>query len=634
MPDLKSIDSQIASAGNNIVNAIQAHYGKEPINFNLLNNPTALLSAKFPENKVPATKKPCNLDIEFLNSYNDLNLSKEISSLSLDPIIKRLIQEKEDIMRAIEGWIACQASDGARQPILAKKIVEWMKKVTRYMKCGSQLVKQINTLVNGWISAVFALIDELESLVYDDILAANAIMSEIETLDKQLKDEGVTLAMTALIYSCKDYIAFYNELDFMYNDLMEVKSQYSKDHLHAMEVSIMNSLLCLLAMFRRTVNRINRHNKLKVKLTTVKASLETTLLNVNNLDLSVTSNPGGTSVGALTNYSFTNDSGLFTDYDYLTHTSVMHKIDEAGVTQTTSLSLSEWYDIFTCSEEGYITFSGNDFGVFKIGASYEMPKLCPASQISVQLVINGGDWVIQASTKGLTSEDDDPSVNTCATQYGKFVKVPEAPTVGKKVMCHFDELIRAVNRPSELDSLTTLYDPTLGSDISVPDKNSDYVISGTLPTLPAGYTWSTLDEITWASLVGTIFRYLTQDEIDYLEDQYTQILQTLNMAPNLYKDANGLNQALVSTIYSDSNVTVTRAYRMPNDTQLRSNLLNTRPFSGMQIYTKSLNFRISRQAMLISNIPYFAYSGNSYKDAHVIPFGLKADWGFAPSSQM
>ena len=48
--------------------------------------------------------------------------------------MKRLIQEKNDILRAIEGWVASQANDGARQPILAISITSWVNKAIGYMR--------------------------------------------------------------------------------------------------------------------------------------------------------------------------------------------------------------------------------------------------------------------------------------------------------------------------------------------------------------------------------------------------------------------------------------------------------------------------------------------------------------------
>ena len=180
-----SLDQQIASAGNDITKAIQSHYGTQPNNISPITNPTALLSYRYPANKVQMPSKACNLDIDFLNSYNDLNLDKSIKSMSLDPIMKRLIQEKNDILRAIEGWVASQANDGARQPILATTILKWIKKAVEFMRCGMVLLRQINQLITGTIQAILSLIASIETQIASDLNAILILQNQMAHLGKE-----------------------------------------------------------------------------------------------------------------------------------------------------------------------------------------------------------------------------------------------------------------------------------------------------------------------------------------------------------------------------------------------------------------------------------------------------------------
>ena len=185
-----------------------------------------------------------------------------------------------------------------------------------------------------------------------------------------------------------------------------------------------------------------------------------------------------------------------------------------------------------------------------------------------------------------------------------------------------------------------------GNNIIVPDKDPDYVLDPL--TLVNEYNWSMLTSADWSDMGLRIRRYPNQTEIDYYEEQYTKILQTLNLNPSLYQNPyadpnNPLynpssphfnDQNLVINVFTDSNYNINLQYRMPNDTQLKKALLGKKPFGGIQIYTTSLSFQISRQSSKFKNIPYFVCTGDSSKDAHVVKFGLKADWGFAPVSLM
>ena len=96
-----------------------------------------------------------------------------------------------------------------------------------------------------------------------------------------------------------------------------------------------------------------------------------------------------------------------------------------------------------------------------------------------------------------------------------------------------------------------------------------------------------------------------------------------------------LNQRSLSyRAYSGSPVNVDLTFRMPFDTQLPTHLLGSKPFPGMQIYTTSLVLEMSRQSLASINMPYFLPSNNVINDEHVVSFGLKADWGFAPIAQL
>jgi hypothetical protein len=691
----ESLDSQVASAGNNIVESIQKAYSSNTIDNSVISNPTAALSQRVPQNKIELPFKSCNLDIDFLNTYNNLDMSKDIKSLSLDPVMKRLIQEKNDILRAIEGWVASQANDGARQPLLATTITKWIQKAIGYMRCGIMLIQQITELINGWITAILALIDNIEQLIMSDIIAANRLITQMQTIGDQLKNEASVMQAILRIYAYQDFIALYNETLALEKQVNSVKAQFSKDHMKAMQTSLLNSFLCILNMFNRTVNRIQRNKNMQVSLQSAVTNLRTQLAAVKNIDLTIPINPGGINPGALSNFTITNNNGIFTSYDSLTKTTLLNQLNNAKLLGIHNIT--EWTTIFTASEAGYITFSANNFGAFQLGATFDMPSLCPGSNITGQLIINGGDWVIQTSVSGKHDEIDDNSITGYATKNGIFTKVPSAPSPIMQMKVAFDDFIRAINRPAILNtyaaSHTLILDPTqpgvvtptLSNPngcqmISVPDIYNDngdyYVLQGTLPTLsdPTGYT---VDDV---SKINQMVRYPTQSEIAFFEAQYTSILQTLNVSVDLYNPSiyNFLNTslnplassitipntltkleaqiyvyilnlnpgilaldlwALLNTstlhypIYNSGGTDIVLGFSLPFDTQLQSNLLGSKPFAGLQIYTSALTFEICRYSSDPLNMPYFIDNGGLTTD-HVVSFGIQADWGFAPIAQL
>jgi hypothetical protein len=288
--------------------------------------------------------------------------------------------------------------------------------------------------------------------------------------------------------------------------------------------------------------------------------------------------------------------------------------------------MAQWTTLFSSSEAGYITFSANTFGALQLGAAFDMPTLCPTSDFVLRLVINGGDWIIETEISGLSTEMDDSTVSTYATKNGVFTAVPEAPGANLSLPVTFDQFISAINRPSGLVTGNPIVDPNDDSSLVVPDiysQNDDYyVIKGIVPTL-SNYTTPTLDDL---ATINSLRRYPTQTEIDFYEANYTAILQALNISPKLH--------VVESTIYVGEPHNVELTFRMYDDSQLKDALLGNKPFPGMKIYTTSLVLELTRQTLVGINMPYFVNTNNPLYDAHVVRFGMKADWGFAPIAQL
>lgn len=671
---LKSLDQQIASAGNSVREAIQNHYGDKPNDLEIITSSTTLLSRRYPANAIEMPKKGCNLGIDFLDTSSDFNLDKQIKSMSLDPIIRRLIQEKNAILRSIEGWVASQANDGARQPLLAKTIVTWIKKAIGFMRCGMQLIRQINQLITGTIQAILSVIGSIEDQIASDLRAIAALQEQFSNLDEKMKAYGMKLAGIAAINFLQDYLALYNELVSIEKELKAMKAQYSKDHLSAMRVTLINSFLALIEDFNRLVNKVNKNKATVVKLRASIVSLQKSLDDANNIDLSIPMNPGGVNPGALSNYTVTNTPALFPDYDSLTKNTDINTWNKAEIIAMPPGFVANWTDIFSSNEAGYLVVGSNNYGLFQIGLETTTQIKCPGSAIMVRLVVNGGDWIVEAITTGDIHKDhDDPSIENYTTKNGVFTKVPEAPNERMRIKSNFDEFIRAINRPATLVTGQFILDPYFVPDperplytgqIVIPEKDSNYVLSA---TVSPGYTWTALTLNEWLEINSNLFRYPTQDEIDFYENQYSVILQVLNISPDLYVNpyrdqTNPLYNPLFDPLSPSYNIhyctpgdplfnpqavasdlevnvgtdtngdPIVLHFRMPYDSKLRENLLGKRPFGGISIFTKSINLQIARQSGSIINMPFFAYTGDSIKDDHVVNFGFKADWGFAPIS--
>jgi cell division protein ZapA (FtsZ GTPase activity inhibitor) len=671
---LKSLDQQIASIGNTVTGAIQSHYGDKPNDIEIITNPTQLLSRRYPASEIEMPKKGCNLGIDFLDTSNDFNLDKQIKSMSLDPIMRRLIQEKNAILRSIEGWVASQANDGARQPLLAKTIVTWIKKAVGFMRCGMQLIRQINQLINGTISAILGVIGSIEDQLASDLRAIAMLQDQFSNLDKKMKAYGMKLLSIAAINFLQDYLALYNELASMEKELKQMKAQYSKSHLNAMKVSLINSFLVLIEDFKRLVGKVQKNKAVVVRLKASIISLQKSLDDANSIDLSIPMNPGGVNPGALSNYTVTNAPAIFADFDSLTKNTDINTWNTAEITALPPGFIANWTDIFTSNESGYLVVASNNYGLFQFCLDKTTQITCPGAAIMVRMIINGGDWIIEAiSTGDILKDHDDSSIDNYTTKNGVFIKVPESPNPNMRLKSNFDEFIRANNRPASLVTGQFILDPyfvydpvnPLATGLRViPEKDSNYVLSATVTPVS---DWTTLTLDQWLAINENLYRYPMQDEIDFYENQYNVILQALNINPDLYINpyrdqtnplynplfdpqspsynihyatpgdplfdphsvASDLAIDLGTDIHGDP---IVIHFKMPNDTQLRQNLLGKRPFGGISIFTKSINLQIARQSSSIINMPFFAFTGDSFKDDHVVNFGFKADWGFAPIS--
>ena len=721
MPDtnpqtpVQALDKQISTIGNDVVASIQAHYGTKPNNLDVNAPATTALSLRMPASAIPMPSKACkNLDIDFLNSYNDLNVNKNITALSLDPIVKRLIQEKNSILRSIEGWIASQANDGARQPILAKTIVEWTKKAIGYMRCGILIVKQIVTLIQSTVAAITSLINSINQMIASDIAAVADLKNLMNSFSKELlKKEGMKLVTIAAINFLQDDIALYNEMGALRKELLSAKAALSKSHLFGQLESSLDMFRTLCDAFEHRVNNMQRAKGLITNLEAAIVSLNQSLKEVQGLDFSIPANPGGVNPGALSNFSVTNYNNLFDTYDGLTNATMLALWDKELKSPSSPNLVAHWANIFTSNESGYITFDVNNFGVFEVGVALNMQEICPQASISVRLVINGGDWIIQTTILGLPAvdgkpqEQDNSSIIDYATRDGVFTKVPSAPTPYNKlssgyifkdtVTSTFTDFIQSANLLAHLSgpplpANPQYVDPTVlvGTTTAPFGSTSDYpspvveqnvlnlttnpifiltndcpIIHYTLTTINGIPNVITIAPADWEMVASVMKRFPTQEEINLRENSYSTILENLGVNPKLFinpyadgsnplynpindpkstsydsTNSNSLITSLVVSLPSTHSIlnpsisTVgdigTISYAMPQDNQLAAALLGKKPYGGMQIFTNSLNFQISRDAPVVTNVPYFTEAAISGTTGHMVEFGLQADWGFAP----
>jgi hypothetical protein len=660
--------------------------------------------------------KGCDLGIDFLDTVNDFNLDKNIKSLSLDPIMKRLIHEKNSIMRDIEGWVASQANDGARQPILAVTIATWIKKAIGYMRCGMQLIRQITKLITDTIAAITKIINSITAMIASDLAAIQALQNQMKNILNEIKEECKLLAITEVINLLQDGIALYNEIGATRAELLRIKSTLSFQHLGGQIESAFDQLLMTLHSFECHMNAIQRHNYLKTSLEAARSNLEASLIAAQNINLTIPMNPGGINPGALSNFTITNHPELFQDYDALTHNTMLvdwdSRLTHVGLTSGDASSLIQWVDIFKSDEEGYVAFSANDYGVFEIGLGYDTQFKCAGGYITVRLIINGGDWIIEANIFGMATEHDNPNQNAYATKQGVFIKVPNAPDPHTRFHVTFDEFIQSANRPTYIDNYigtcmvagvpATYLDPYSGDVILIPEKNVDYILQEDtivdltpVPDIYHPLNPLRIDPGLWMASGRFIMRYPTQHEINLMENSYTNILNNLGLSPilfvnpysqlgnSLYNQANDPSASVwtdagtpgvfhyeprhpgdtpydptdphsqivdlevsLPSEYSlwhtekdyipiDRSMDLTsRHFRMSGDSQIRDVLWNKKPYIGMQIFTNSLSFQIMRNAAAIINVPRFHYTETPDQDSHVVSFGLKADWGFAPTAQL
>lgn len=148
----------------------------------------------------PAWEKVCSNEM-WATTLN-YDISGNLSSMSLDPLLRRFYAKKEEVMTEVLGWLTSQAPDSIRPALLAALQIKRLKELIEFAKCMTNIVNKISaTIRNNIIGMIKA---QQTLMVYLNKLSATAKILETEFLN--IPNIFVATILTGVMVNFKMYL--------------------------------------------------------------------------------------------------------------------------------------------------------------------------------------------------------------------------------------------------------------------------------------------------------------------------------------------------------------------------------------------------------------------------------------------
>lgn len=123
---------------------------------------------------------------------DDFNISEGLGNVSLQPVIDHLNNLKKNIIREIKTKIQAMGPENTKDIKLAGGAVEIIQEVYEAAKCFSQIVSNVNKVIDTYIQGCNLIISQ----VVDQI---NTLTTQVNTLKRMLLTESIVHELEGVI---------------------------------------------------------------------------------------------------------------------------------------------------------------------------------------------------------------------------------------------------------------------------------------------------------------------------------------------------------------------------------------------------------------------------------------------------
>lgn len=337
---------------------------------------------------------------------DDFNISEGLGNVSLQPVIDHLNNLKKNIIREIKTKIQAMGPENTKDIKLAGGAVEIIQEVYEAAKCFSQIVSNVNKVIDTYIQGCNLIISQ----VVDQI---NTLTTQVNTLKRMLLTESIVHELEGviskeLIAKLNSYTSIFDMLGIVNEMLNAIESiETGLNTLGSTKRKIALHAKCSLMALRSAINGLN--NALSTK-EILNSNIEYAKTLVMKDDYLNDFNFSPDFLESSFNWSITNHNSI-PDYSTIDEFSILTKLDGSfknyGNAQKPILIQSR-------SQPGYIVVPEDSDGMIALGVDESFPVNVT---LTLELSINDGETIISARNTTDNKPNSDEMLKINKGQY-------------------------------------------------------------------------------------------------------------------------------------------------------------------------------------------------------------------------
>lgn len=318
---------------------------------------------------------------------DELSFNKGLGQISLQPAIDSLNQFKQAAIMAIKAQFNAMGPEGSKDAKLAIGAAEFLKNILEAAKCFTQMVKNVNRLVDTYINVINKLMTEVIQAI-DTLESETMRLVRTITADPNLRTVVTVEICDALDRATDIYeiISLISQLQLQIQQAMlETNTLLNSKERVLLHLQVNSTLL------QNRVNTLLRYCAVRDILNSHKNGAELMYMTDNFLDDVDFSEIQASSF----NWSVTNTAGLY-EYNLTDELSIIPKLNNmfASYNQKASNPII----IAAREEQGYIFVPELEESVISAGIDSDIGS---GVSLVLELSINNGDTIIRSTAKGL-----------------------------------------------------------------------------------------------------------------------------------------------------------------------------------------------------------------------------------------
>lgn len=457
---------------------------------------------------------------------DELSFNKGLGQISLQPAIDSLNQFKQAAIMAIKAQFNAMGPEGSKDTKLAMGAAEFLKNILEAAKCFTQMVKNVNRLVDTYINVINKLMTEV-------IQAIDTLESETMRLVRTLTaDPNLRTVVSVDICDALDQATNIYEIISLVAQLqLEVqRAMLETNTLLNSKERVLLHLQVNVTLLQNRINTLLRYSAIRDILTSHKGGAELMYMTDNFLDDVNFSEIQASSY----NWSVTNTAGLY-EYNLTDELGIIPKLNNMFASYNPKASNP--IIIAAREEQGYIFVPELEESVISAGLDADIGS---GVSLVLELSINNGDTIIRSTAKGLTPLEGEKIIRRNKGVY--FSKSKEKIEYNKVIARGADTweiyLTETTLTPPALNDLYYFRDPSTQTtwDFTITDD-----VTTTNYTFPA--LWK-VTNVTHNSVTLVKMDSSNLQAVDFLSDYnaaHTYTITNTNSIPGVLTSTPGLN---------------------------------------------------------------------------------------------